>query len=447
MRIVQVVHGYPPRYNAGSEVYTQTLSRSLANRHQVMVFTRFEDPFLPPYAEKDELDAGDPGIPPIPLRLINIPHFRDRYRHQAVDESFARCLDDFTPEIVHIQHLGHLSSSLVKQASLRSIPVVFTLHDFWLMCPRGQFLQFFPTNPDDPFALCDGQEDRKCATHCCARHFSGAPDDEPEDVRYYTEWIRRRMQHMREICTMVDMFITPSKQLRRRFVEEFSLPIQRVEHLDYGFDLRRLSGWRRAPRADGGFVFGYIGTHVPAKGIHHLLDAFARLNDNARLRIWGRPHAETTPALMQIHNRLPASVRQRISWEGEYANEDIVRAVFNQVDAIVVPSIWLENSPLVIHEAQQARVPVITANAGGMAELVHHEVNGLLFEHRNPASLAGQMSRLLNDPALATRLGERGYLHDPDGNIPSTEQLALKIEALYTRLFSPNLEVRQEVPI
>jgi hypothetical protein len=58
-----------------------------------------------------------------------------------------------------------------------------------------------------------------------------------------------------------------------------------------------------------------------------------------------------------------------------------------------VPSVWVENSPLVIHEAQQARVPVITADAGGMAEYVHHEVNGLLFAHRDPAALAEQMQR------------------------------------------------------
>jgi glycosyltransferase involved in cell wall biosynthesis len=70
-----------------------------------------------------------------------------------------------------------------------------------------------------------------------------------------------------------------------------------------------------------------------------------------------------------------------------------VPEVLNRVDAIVVPSIWEENSPLVIHEAQQARVPVITADVGGMAEYVRHEHNGLLFRHRNAGSLATQMQR------------------------------------------------------
>ena len=119
---------------------------------------------------------------------------------------------------------------------------------------------------------------------------------------------------------------------------------------------------------------------------------------------------------------------------GEYRNQDIVPDVFNRCDAIVVPSIWAENSPLVIHEAQQARVPVITADYGGMAEYVHHEVNGLLFAHRDPESLSCQMQRLADDPELAMRLGSRGYLQSADGNVPDIRDHALAVEQIYERL-------------
>lgn len=64
--------------------------------------------------------------------------------------------------------------------------------------------------------------------------------------------------------------------------------------------------------------------------------------------------------------------------------EKILPEVFNKVDAIVVPSIWLENSPLVIHEALQAGVLVITANVGGMAEYIHHEAPQLRSSMCNP---------------------------------------------------------------
>ena len=131
---------------------------------------------------------------------------------------------------------------------------------------------------------------------------------------------------------------------------------------------------------------------------------------------------------------LPGTAGERVEWMGEYRNQDIVPDVFNLCDAIVVPSIWAENSPLVIHEAQQARVPVITADYGGMAEYVHHEENGLLFTHRDPESLARQMQRLADDPGLATRLGRRGYLQSADGNVPDMRDHALAVEQIYEGL-------------
>ena len=121
----------------------------------------------------------------------------------------------------------------------------------------------------------------------------------------------------------------------------------------------------------------------------------------------------------------------RIEWLPEYKNQRIVEGVFNRVDAIVVPSVWVENSPLVIHEAQEARVPVITADAGGMREYVHHEINGLLFAHRDPVDLARQMQRFASDPALARRLGQRGYPYSPSGEVPGIEEHAAAVEALY----------------
>jgi glycosyltransferase involved in cell wall biosynthesis len=253
------------------------------------------------------------------------------------------------------------------------------------------------------------------------------------------------MEHVREICQTVDQFIAPSRHLRSRFVSEFGIPSERVTLLDYGFDLARLRGRTRLRRDREEFVFGYIGTHIPAKGVHHLLEAFASLKQPARLRLWGRPNSETTPALKSICASLPIEVQQRITWEGEYKNERIVPEVFDHVDAIVVPSIWLENSPLVIHEAQQARVPVITADVGGMAEFVQHEVNGLLFRHRDSTALAEQMARFVGYPEWAAQLGARGYLYSTSGDVPSIQDHLAVIEQTYGRCLkgssSPAMEV------
>lgn len=427
MKVLQVIHGYPMRYNAGSEVYTQTLCHGLAERHEVHVFTREEDSFAPDYRLRVERDPDDPRIT---VHLVNNPRNRDRYRAAGIDQRFAEVLEQIEPDVVHVGHLNHLSTSLLREAASRAIPIVYTLHDFWVMCPRGQFMQMFPEDPENLWAACDGQEDRKCAERCYSRYFSGAPDEAETDLAYWTDWVGRRMQHVREMTELVDLFVAPARYLQKRYREAFGIPERKLVFLDYGFDLRRMRGRERA--ASEPFTFGYIGTHIPAKGVHDLIRAFGDLRGDARLRIWGRHRGQDTEALKEIANRLPTGVAERVEWLPEYRNQEIVRDVFNRVDAIVVPSVWVENSPLVIHEAQQARVPVITANAGGMAEYVQHEVNGLLFEHRSRSSLTEQMQRLVDAPALGRRLGERGYLFSESGDVPSIAEHVVAIEKLYT---------------
>jgi len=429
MRILQVIHGYPMRFNAGSEVYTQALSQGLAERHEVHVFSRYEDPFAPDHTVRHERDPDDPRIA---LHLVNMPNSRDRYRSEGVDLRFAGLLDELRPHVIHVGHLNHLSTSLLEQAAARNIPLVFTLHDYWLMCPRGQFMQMHPEDPANLWAACDGQEDRKCAERCYARYFSGASEEHEQDVGYWADWVRRRMAHVRRMAEHVDLFIAPSRYLLERYREGFGLPASRLHHLDYGFDLGRLSGRKR--RVEEDFVLGYIGTHIPAKGIHQLLEAFGQVRGRARLRIYGRPRGENTEALKALARALPGDAASRVEWCAEYRNPDIVRDVFDHVDAIVVPSVWAENSPLVIHEALQARIPVITANAGGMREFIQDGVNGLLFEHRDPVALARAMQRLVDAPDWASRLGARGHLQSDSGDVLDMKDHVHDVEALYARV-------------
>lgn len=429
MRILQVIHGYPMRFNAGSEVYTRALARGLAERHTVQVFTRREDPFSP---EGDVLRETDPDDPRILLHLVNVPDGRDRYRREGVDRRLADVLDEFRPHVVHVGHLNHLSTSLLEEVAARGIPIVFTLHDYWLMCPRGQFMQMHPQEPSDLWAACPGQDDRTCAERCYARYFSGAPGEREADTAYWAGWVGRRMDHVRRMAALVDRFVAPSVALMERFRADFGISAERIVHRDYGFDVASLRG--RDRRREGEFVFGYIGTHIPAKGIHHLIEAFGGVRGAARLRIWGRPRGANTGALRAMAAALPGDAAERVEWRPEYQNSDIVREVFDHVDAIVVPSVWMENSPLVIHEALQARVPVVTADEGGMRELVRDGENGLLFAYRDPAALRRAMQRLVDEPGLAPRLGARGYLASDSGDVVAMSDHVREMEALYARV-------------
>ena len=107
MRILKVIHGYPMRYNAGSEVYSQTICHGLVARgHEVHVFTRQADPFRADGDMRTEFDADDTRIR---LHLTNNPRHRDRYRLEVIDKQFGNLLDTLRPDLVHIGHLNHLS--------------------------------------------------------------------------------------------------------------------------------------------------------------------------------------------------------------------------------------------------------------------------------------------------------------------------------------------------
>ncbi len=425
------------RYNAGSEVYSQRLCQGLAkHQHDVCVFTREENPFAPDYSRKIESDHADSNIR---LYVINIPsdRYRYRYRHPEVDKQFGDLLREVRPDIIHIGHLNHLSTSLVYEGHQYNIPMVFTLHDYWLMCPRGQFIQQSGANKDSLWPVCEGQENRKCATHCYSGCTSGATNTWHQQINYWEAWVNERMQHIREIVGLVDCFIAPSRYLYNRFVTDFKLPEEKMVYLDYGFDLNRFAKPVQRVK-EALFTFGYIGTHIPAKGIQLLIAAFRLIKEECQLRIWGRANQHTM-SLQSIIHSLPRSVQHRIEWMGEYQNSHIIEDVFNKTDSIVVPSIWVENSPLVIHEALQARIPVITADVGGMAEYIHHEVNGLLFKHRDAQSLATQMQRLLANPALVAQLSAAGYLQSADRRIPNMPAHIHQIEKIYQTLLSKRM--------
>jgi glycosyltransferase involved in cell wall biosynthesis len=298
------------------------------------------------------------------------------------------------------------------------------------MCPRGQFLQ---RNSTPPFALCNGQEDIKCAKEC----FSGfaSSDITPKDeTAYWANWVQQRRHKFQALSERVDLFIAPSRYLQKRFIKEFQISPDKIRYLDYGFNRSYLKN--RVRVLENNFVFGYIGTHIPAKGIQDLIDAFSKLKTNkpCLLKLWGRFRSDLTPVLHAKIRSLYPEISSRIQWMGEYKNNTIVQDVLNHVDAIVVPSIWVENSPLVIHEAQELRIPVIAANMGGMTEYVKHKVNGLLFNPRDSNDLAKQMSIFVNDPQKAKQLGEKGYIYSKDGNIPGIQDHVSELEAIYKEL-------------
>lgn len=429
MKILKVIHGYPPTYNAGSEVYSQSICNELSKTHEVHVFTREENPYLGDFSIRKEQKK-----PNLTLHIINKRFDKINFRNSKFDTTFESLLTQIKPDIVHIGHLNHLSTGIVDVVRRNNLSIVFTLHDFWLMCPTGQFIQR-TYGESSHFPLCERQEDKKCASVCYSMFYTGIHPQE-EDFPYWEKWVSKRMQETKAIVDKVNLFIAPSKYLMDRFINEFGVSKEKIIYLDYGFPLNYLYPLQQTPQV---FTFGYIGTHIPAKGVNLLIEAFidllSKTNKPTKLLIFGREQGQNTAYLKRISQGYP------IEFLGEYQNEELVRKVFSKVSCIVVPSIWGENSPLVIHEAQQCKIPVITADFGGMKEYVQHNVNGLLFQHRDKKDLTAKMLFALENENYMKTLGERGYLYSEDRSVISIEQHCQKLLEIYQKLIDKTLLV------
>jgi glycosyltransferase involved in cell wall biosynthesis len=159
-----------------------------------------------------------------------------------------------------------------------------------------------------------------------------------------------------------------------------------------------------APRTESAEMhFGYLGQVVPVKGVDILVRAFrqlSRVRRNARLTIYGS--LEVQPDYARRLKRM-AGGDPDIHFVGGYRHEDLAK-ILSGLDVVVVPSVWHENSPIVILEAFAAGRPVIGTDVGGIAEIVQEAVNGLLFGRGSVTDLARQLQRLLDEPELLARL-------------------------------------------
>ncbi len=300
------------------------------------------------------------------------------------------------------------------------------------MCPRGQFLTRSIGNANN-FQLCEKQDDKKCATDCYKVYFSGREENKQADIESWSSWTHQRMIETKAIINKVDLFIAPSNYLRDRFINDFGVRENKIIYLDYGFPTEYLTQTEKSKEKTN-YTFGYIGTHIPAKGVNQLIEAFLQIEEPATLKIFGRPNGQSTNALKE----LAATSKNKIEFSGEYINHNLANDVFSNIDCIVVPSIWGENSPLVIHEAQSCKVPVITADFGGMKEYVQHNVNGLLFEHRNVNSLVEQLKFAVSNPETMKQLGEKGYLYSADGSVPNIQDHCKELKIIYQKFIPKN---------
>jgi glycosyltransferase involved in cell wall biosynthesis len=409
MRILIAAHGFPPTHSAGAERRAERMAHWLvANHHEVEVFAleKIDDPNF-------RVETASQGGYRVHRVFYNTyggeNPFRNSYDFPPIADALRSVLAQGDFDLVHLISGYLLAAQAINTPKEFGLPVVATLTEYWFMCTRLNLIQARGS-------LCSGPEtDQKCM-RCLAeekRPYRFLASKAPSVLDAYwslaqhfpssrraTDEMARRQAALRTALDAADLVVCPSRYLVGKFAE-FGFDTRRYLFLRQG--LARSPDIQPASRESAGLRLGYIGQIKAHKGVDLLVDAAASLMDSGwkvTLDLWGSESA--APNYVARLKRRSAGY-SAIRWNGQYAGAKVWEVLAN-LDVLVVPSRWYENSPNAILEAYAMGLPVVATNLGGMAELVQHDFSGLLFDLNSADGLRRQLARLLDEPDLLRRL-------------------------------------------
>ena len=446
MKILLTVHQFFPQHGSGTEVLTLETARCLrAAGHEVRILTGAYSPDpLPAGAELDRYRHEDFDL----WRITVAPEANAialDYANPRMAELFAAILDEFQPDVVHVFHLMRLSASILDVCHARGLPVVFTPTDFWFACPLVQLLL-----PDH--SPCQGPDEG--AINCVQHYMSlGAGQSRaarvlkrlpapltrlavrgmlarPALAQRLPAAVRRAFDNAQALAVRPEFLRARLAKMARvlvptRFMGEIlqrhGLRAEAAEYLPYGINQTMLAGIAHKPSPT--FRIGYIGTLSPHKGAHVLIDAVRHVLPrelDVEVNIYG--NIKEFPSYVEWLQQL-AKDDERIRFRGTFKNQDIGH-VFAELDVLVVPSIWYENTPLVIYTAQACQCPVIASDFPGMSEAITDGDNGHLFPAEDWYALGQKLLTLQADEGLRAQLRSRAR---PPATIEQYAALALAV--------------------
>jgi glycosyltransferase involved in cell wall biosynthesis len=315
-----------------------------------------------------------------------VGHGFDHFIHSNGDPEFPpefmTLLQDLRPDVIHLHHYTNFGIEALLQIkrALPEVRIILTLHEYLAICNHfGQMVK----RPN--FSLCDGASPRAC--HKCF------PEKSEQDFFL-------RELFMKRFFRLVDHFVSPSQFLIDRYVA-WGLPAEKLTMIENGMPIRAP---RERPNTYPGFAegltVGFFGQISALKGINVLIEAARMLDEagvrNVRIDVHGDHSGQPEPFRKDFEAKL-AKAPPNFSFRGPYENRR-VDALMRSVHAVLVPSIWWENSPLVIQEALLNRRPVICSDIGGMAEKVRYGLDGFHFQAGSAHSLATLLRSLAAEP-------------------------------------------------
>jgi GT2 family glycosyltransferase/glycosyltransferase involved in cell wall biosynthesis/predicted SAM-dependent methyltransferase/Tfp pilus assembly protein PilF len=297
-----------------------------------------------------------------------------------INDIFSAALDEFQPDLVNFHNFLGLSFEIARTAKSRGIPTVFTTHNY---------------HPIDP-SLYLIRDDMKMWESI---NFE-ANSDLPERFPYLRESYRKRDKMVLEIMqSKIDYVFAVSNRVKEIYTE-------------YGIDENKIAVINQMPESAEiiekiackdkqnhyPMRFGYIGSVMSHKGLHVLAIATKAFRPGeVEFIIYGDINPEYRKILEQLdENNL-------MHFAGEYVQEDF-KTISEEIDAIIVPSVWEDCAPLVLVESLAMGLPVIAANIGGIPDFIKHGVNGMLYRYNSAKELAEILYKFIREPQLLHQL-------------------------------------------
>lgn len=391
MRVLVVSHAHPSLSLGGAEIASYNLHKGLRAHEGI------DTHYLARTGAPTPRHAGT-ALMSLRQRGDELLYYAEDYDHflvsnratDDIERDFARVLRDLKPDVVHFHHfigLG-LECLFAVRDTLPDALIVVTFHEYLSICHHhGQMVK------TGAFKLCY----RASPTDC-----NGCfPDISP--ARFLA-----RETFIKGMLGLADHFISPSQFLADRFID-WGLPEERFSVIENGIDVATTAPPRPLPESGSRRSrFAYFGQLTPYKGADVLIDAVTRIpdsvwGDDAILLVYGGNLERQPQAYQDKFAKLVESAGRRVRFCGAFQNHEMPN-LMRSVDWVVMPSVWWENSPIVIQEAFFHGRPILASNLGGMAEKITDEVDGLHFRSGSPEDLVDCMVRALTEPELWNRL-------------------------------------------
>ena len=379
MRALQV-NTYHYR-RGGDAVHALAIGEALSEAgHEVRYFGMRHPLNLPspdeslwmPYIDFAELSQSK--SPAAAIRVLR----RTLYSREAA-RRIGRMIDEWRPDVAHLHSIfGHLSLSVLVELNRRGIPVVWTLHDYKLLCPNTHLML-----RGAECERCKGNRFMQCTLNRCKKDSLAAS---------LVATLEAEVAEFIGPAGRVDRFIAPSRFLMGKFVE-FGWDSGKFEHIP-NFAPADDIPIHRAPESGR---FAYTGRLDPAKGAGTLIEAVGR-TEGATLEVAGEGPLEA-----ELRALADAVAPGRVTFHGRIDQPQLA-ALRDSSLAVVIPSECHENSPYAMTEAFNRGCPVIAADMGGLPETVADGQNGLLFPSGDAEALAHALHRLMCDGELEGKL-------------------------------------------